>query len=146
MKYTLILDGVPAVVGNFRLLQRSLVRDGNQSAWNQAQHLYARTRAVVPYMDGDLYGAAFIKNIGEKDKPMWAVGYDTVAVDYAITVHETPGLNHPTRGPSSEPKQDHFLSDPRDAMARSYVKDVGTDLRRSVSNIRFPTTPSRRRR
>ena len=146
MKVTMILEGVPVVVGNVQRLRTTLTRQANQSAWNQAQHLFARTRAVVPYLDGELYESAFINNIGSKDKPMWAVGYDTVAVDYAVTVHETPNRVHPTRGPSSEPKQDHFLSEPRDAMAKSFARDIGDDMRQAVASVQFRTTASRRRR
>jgi hypothetical protein len=142
----MVLDGVPLVLGNLQRLRTTLTRDGNQSAWNQAQHLYSRTRAVVPYLDGDLYESAYIVNIGDKDFPMWAVGYDTDVAPHAITVHEEPNRNHPTRGPSREPKQDHYLSEPRDAMESTFPKAVAKDLQSSVAGIRFPTAPSRRRR
>jgi hypothetical protein len=134
------------IVGNLRRLQSTLTRDGNLSAWNQAQRLYARSRAVVPYLTSQLYNSAYINNIGDKKFPMWAVGYDTVEAPHAVIVHDTPNRVHPTRGPSSEPKQDHFLSEPRDAMEASYPREVAADLGRSVRSIRFPTAPSRRRR
>lgn len=146
MKITMMLEGVPLVVGNLQRLRTTLSREGNQSAWNQAQHLYARSRAVVPYLEGELYEGAFINNIGSKEFPMWAVGYDTVSVAHALIVHETPNRVHPTRGPSSEPKQDHFLSEPRDAMAQSFPRTVADDLEAAIGKIRFPTAPSRRRR
>lgn len=146
MKVTMILEGAPQLLGNFQRLRTTLTREANMSAWNQAQKLYARTRAVVPYDTAALYESAFITNIGIPQKPMWAVGYDTVAVDYAMLVHEEPNRNHPTRGPSREPKQDHYLSEPRDAMAQSYPRSVAQDLDRAISGIRFPTSPSRRAR
>jgi len=136
MRVTLILEGSPALLGN---IQRSvLTRQADRSAWNQAQHLFSRTRAVVPYMDGDLYDAAYIANISPDDKRrVWVVGYDTVAVDYAMTVHETPGRMHPTRGPSREPKQDHFLSEPRDAMEKTFPKTVAEEMENVLRGIRF---------
>lgn len=146
MKVSFILEGHPDVVRNLQRLHTTLTREANQTAWNQAQHLYARTRAVVPYLNGDLYEAAFIRRLDDSKKSVWVVGYDTVAVDYAMMVHETPNRIHPTRGPSKEPKQDHFLSEPRDAMEQTFPRDVANDLRKAVSGIRFPTSPSRRRR
>ena len=146
MKFTIIMEGHPAVVGNIRRLRTVMTREGNQSAWNQAQHLYARTRAVVPYLTSQLYNAAYINNIGKKDHPMWVVGYDTVEAPYAVDVHEIPNREHPTRGPSSEPKQDHYLSEPRDAMVASFPREVGNDLERAINRLRFPTAPARRRR
>lgn len=138
MKVTMVLEGSPAVLGNIQRLRSVLTRQGNTSAWNGAQHLFARTRAVVPYEDGDLYDAAYIANISPSDDHrVWVVGYDTVAVDYAMTVHETPNRVHPTRGPSREPKQDHFLSEPRDAMEQSFPRQVKDDLSRAIRQIRF---------
>lgn len=138
MKVTMVLEGSPAVLGNIQRLRSVLTRQGNTSAWNGAQHLFARTRAVVPYKDGDLYDAAYIANISPSDDHrVWVVGYDTVAVDYAMTVHETPNRVHPTRGPSREPKQDHFLSEPRDAMEQSFPRQVKDDLSRAIRQIRF---------
>jgi hypothetical protein len=138
MKVTMILEGSPALLGNIQRLQTVLYKQANQSAWNQAQHLFSRTRAVVPYMDGDLYGAAYIANISPNEKNrVWAVGYDTVKVSYAMTVHETPNRVHPTRGPSREPKQDHYLSEPRDAMAKTYPKTVADEMAAALHGIRF---------
>lgn len=138
MRVSMVLEGSPAVLGNIQRLRTMLLKEGDQSAWNQAQHLFARTRAVVPYLNGDLYDAAYIANISPSDTVrIWVVGYDTVAVTYAVTVHEEPNRNHPTRGPSNEPKQDHFLSEPRDAMEKTYVRTVGDDLRDKIRGFRM---------
>ena len=137
MKLTVMIEGIPEVVGNVQRLRTVLTRQGNTSAWNQAQHLYSRTRAVVPYLEGELYNSAYIANISTADKKVWQVGYDTVAIPYAWSVHEIPNRIHPTRGPSREPKQDHFLSEPRDAMAESFPREVGNDMRGAVASIRF---------
>ena len=137
MKLTVMIDGIPEVVGNIQRLRTVLTRQGNTSAWNQAQHLFSRTRAVVPYLDGDLYNSAYIKNTSTEDKKVWEVGYDTVAVPYAWSTHETPNRNHPTRGPSREPKQDHFLSEPRDAMEATFPKDVANDMRGAIGRARI---------
>lgn len=146
MKITMVLEGHPTIVGNLQRLTTSVTRQGNTNAWNGAQHLYARSRAVVPYLNGEIYESAFIKNIGEKNFPMWAVGYDTVAVQHALPVHEIPNRDHPTRGPSPEPKQDHYLSEPRDQMAKSFVRDVAEGARHAISKTQFQMTPMRRRR
>ena len=137
MKLTVMIEGIPEVVGNVQRLRTVLTRQGNTSAWNQAQHLYSRTRAVVPYLEGELYNSAYIANISTADKKVWQVGYDTVAIPSAWSVHEIPNRIHPTRGPSREPKQDHFLSEPRDAMAESFPREVGNDMRGAVASIRF---------
>lgn len=137
MKFTMTIIGHPNVVRNIQSLQSVMTRQANLSAWNQAQHLFARTRAVVPYENGDLYNAAYIANLSTEEKKVWAVGYDTVAVDYAITVHEVPNRNHPTRGPSREAKQDHYLSEPRDAMAETFPRTVRGDMERAIRSVRF---------
>lgn len=145
MKVTLVLEGHPTLVNNLQRLNTTITRQGNLSAWNGAQHLYARTHAVVPYLTGELYEHAFMANIGQPKKPTWIVGYDTVAVPHAVIVHEVPNRNHPTRGPSSEPKQDHFLSEPRDQMEKSYPKDVERDMRQAITKTRFLRTPRKGR-
>lgn len=145
MRFTMILDGHSTVVNNLRRLTTTVTRQANLSGWNAAQHLYARTRAVVPYLDGELYESAFIEKVGEHPVHMWAVGYDTNAVPYAITVHETPNRVHPTRGPSNEPKQDHFLSEPRDAMVKTYSRTMAEDLERAIMTTKFERSVRRRR-
>jgi len=138
VKVTFILEGHPALVKNIQRLRTVLTRQGTTSAWNGAQHLYARTRAVVPYLEGELYDSAYMANIGQPNKPAWVVGYDTVAAPHAIIVHETPNRNHPTRGPSSEPKQDHFLSEPRDRMSEEFAKTVADDMEAIIKGTTFP--------
>ncbi len=138
MRVTMVLEGTPILLGNIQRLRTTLTRQADKSAWNQAQHLFSRTRAVVPYMDGELYGAAYIANISPSDaRRVWVVGYDTVAVDYAMLVHETPNRVHPTRGPSHEPKQDHFLSEPRDAMEKTFPQTVADDMARAIRGARI---------
>lgn len=137
MKLTVMIDGIPEVVGNLQRLQTVLTKQGNTSAWNGAQHLFSRTRAVVPYLDGDLYNAAYMANISTDKKSVWAVGYDTVAVPYAWDTHEIPNRIHPTRGPSNEPKQDHFLSEPRDAMTVSWPKQTADEMRGAIGRVRI---------
>ena len=144
MKVTVMIEGIPEVVGNVQRLRTVLTRQGNTTSWNGAQHLFARTRAVVPYLDGELYNSAYIANISTRDKSVYAVGYDTVAVPYAWDVHEIPNRVHPTRGPSNEPKQDHFLSEPRDAMASSFPRTAAHELRDAVRSARFLHTRRRR--
>lgn len=137
MRVSFVLEGHPALLGNTQRLRTTLYKEGDLSAWNQAQHLFSRTRAVVPYDTSKLYNAAYIANISPSEKiRIWVVGYDTVAVDYAVNVHETPGRNHPTRGPSNEPKQDHYLSEPRDAMEKTYPRTVAHDLERAIRKVR----------
>lgn len=137
MTVTFTITGHPTVVRNIQQLRTMILRQGNTSAWNGAQHLFARSRAVVPYLDGRLYNSAYIANISTELKKIWAVGYDTVSVDYAIAVHEIPDRNHPTRGPSSEPKQDHFLSEPRDAMVKTFPRTVADDFETLLRKARF---------
>jgi len=137
MKVTVMIGGIPEVVGNIQRLRTVLTRQGNTSAWNGAQHLFARTRAVVPYLEGELYNSAYIANISTENQKTWVVGYDTVAIPYAWSVHETPNRIHPTRGPSREPKQDHFLSEPRDSMVDSFPKTVADDARAAIASVRF---------
>ncbi len=133
----MVLEGSPQLLGNIQRLRSVLLPEIDRSPWNQAQHLFARTRAVVPYRDGDLYNAAYIANISPSAwKRIWVVGYDTVAVEYAMLVHETPNRNHPTRGPSREPKQDHYLSEPRDAMEKSYPRAISTDIQHTLQRFR----------
>lgn len=140
MKVTFVLEGHSELLSNIQRLRTVLTRQGNTSGWNGAQHLYARSRAVVPYLEGELYGSAFIANIGQPGKPAWAVGYDTVTVQHAMIVHETPNRNHPTRGPSNEPKQDHFLSEPRDRMSEEWPKTVADEFEDAIKGIHFPLT------
>lgn len=136
MKFTMVLEGNPLLLGNIQRLRSVLLPEIDRSPWNQAQHLFSRTRAVVPWLTGELYNAAYIANISpSKWKRIWVVGYDTVAVSHAMTVHETPNRMHPTRGPSNEPKQDHFLSEPRDAMEKTYPRTVADDLGRSLRGL-----------
>lgn len=137
MKVTMVLEGQRDILANIQRLRSVITRQGNTSSWNGAQHLFSRTRAVVPYEDGDLYNAAYIANLSTGEKSVWAVGYDTVAVDYAMTVHETPNRMHPIRGPSREPKQDHFLSEPRDAMESSFPRTVAEDMVAAIGSIHF---------
>ena len=138
MKVTMVLEGMPQLLSNTQRLRTTLTRQANTSAWNGAQHLYARTRAVVPYLTGELYDAAYIANISPNEKNrVWVVGYDTVAVEHAIIVHETPNRNHPTRDPSNEPKQDHYLSEPRDAMVASFPRTVADEMRDAIRSARI---------
>lgn len=137
MRFNFTIVGHADVLRNIQTLRTLLLREGNASAWNQAQHLFARTRAVVPYEDGDLYDAAYIANIGTDKVKAWVVGYDTVKAPHAVPVHEIPNRNHPTRGPSGEPKQDHYLSEPRDAMVKTFPRTVANDLERAITKARF---------
>lgn len=137
MKVTMMLEGVPELLGNTQRLRTVMTRQGKTTAWNAAQHLFSRTRAVVPYLTGDLYNSAYIANISTDKKSVWAVGYDTVAVWYAWMQHETAGRNHPIRGPSKEPKQDHFLSEPRDAMAKSYPRQAAEEFTDALRGVAF---------
>lgn len=132
-----MIEGIPEVVGNIQRLRTVMTRQGNTSAWNQGQHLFSRTRAVVPYLEGELYNSAYLANISTADEKVWVVGYDTVSIPYAWDVHEIPNRIHPTRGPSREPKQDHFLSEPRDAMVESYPKQVAGDMRGAIASVRI---------
>lgn len=123
---------------NFGKLLMTMQKAGSLSAWNQAQKLFSRSRAVVPYLDGLLYNAAYVVKLdGSDDVPTWAVGYDTFSVPYAWDQHETAGRNHPTRGPSNEAKQDHYLSEPRDAMVATFPSEVARDLREALGGIHF---------
>ena len=89
-------------------------------------------------MNGDLYNSAYIANISpSEEKRVWVVGYDTVAVPYAWLVHEIPNRIHPTRGPSREPKQDHYLSEPRDQMVKTFPRTVRDDMERAIGSARF---------
>lgn len=132
-----MIEGIPEVVGNIQRLRTVMTRQGNTSAWNQGQYLFSRTRAVVPYLEGELYNSAYLANISTADQKIWVVGYDTVQIPYAWDVHEIPNRIHPTRGPSREPKQDHFLSEPRDAMVESYPKQVAEDMRGAIASVRI---------
>lgn len=133
MQVTLVLEGMDSLLRNTQRLRTTISRQGNLTAWNGAQHLFARTRAVVPYRNGDLYNSAYIANISpSKFKRIWVVGYDTVAVPYAMVVHETPNRVHPTRGPSREAKQDHYLSEPRDAMEKEFPRTAADDMMTAI--------------
>jgi hypothetical protein len=144
MKVTMVLEGHPVVLKNIQRMRSVITRQGSTSGWNGAQHLFARTRAVVPYLSGELYDAAYIANVGRPNFPAWVVGYDTVAVPHAMVVHETPNRVHPTRGPSSEPKQDHYLSEPRDAMEKSFPRTVESDMKKAIAGTYMMRTARRR--
>jgi hypothetical protein len=51
---------------------------------------------------------------------------------------------HPTRGPSSEPKQDHYLSEPRDAMEKSFPRTVESDMKKAIAGTYMMRTARRR--
>lgn len=111
---------------------------GYLNAFNAAQHLLSRTRAIVPYLNGDLYNAAYAKKVDSgQAKAIWEVGYDTTAAPHALIQHETPEYNHETRGPSTEPKTDHFLSKPRDVMEKVYAKTVKDDIWSAIRRTRI---------
>ena len=137
MRVTMMLEGMPSLLQNTQRLRSVLTRQGATSAWNGAQHLFARTRAVVPYENGDLYNSAYMANISTDKKSVWVVGYDTVAIPYAWDVHEIPNRVHPTRGPSHEPKQDHFLSEPRDTMSQTWSRTVADDFQDALRGAKF---------
>lgn len=130
----MLIEGVPEVVSNIQQLRSTIMDASHHTAQANADYLFERTRAVVPYLSGDLYNAAYKGDISVgRAMAVWVVGYDTVAVPYAVRVHETPNRNHPTRGPSPEPKQDHYLSEPRDAMGSgTFQKTVKEDLERAI--------------
>jgi hypothetical protein len=134
---TMRVRGQETVVRNIRLLNDRLQRAGENASWNGAQHLFARSRAVVPYQDGDLYNSAYMARISTDHFAMWIVGYDNISVDYAWLVHEIPNREHPTRGPSSEPKQDHFLSEPRDRMESTFPRTVMDEVQDAIRGARF---------
>lgn len=137
MKFWARVDGIPETTANLRRI-RDVARDAaRESVPKQANYLFGRTRAIVPYLEGELYASAYQIDISTEKQVIWAVGYDTTRIPYAWEVHEIPNRIHPTRGPSPEPKQDHFLSEPRDAMEQSYVKTVGDDIRRAIAGVRI---------
>lgn len=138
LEVTFQLRGKDVTIRNMRRVNRQLVKRADSSTWNAAQHLKARSQAVVPYLHGDLYNSAYIeKDVDTDDKRIWAVGYDTGKAPHAWVVHEIPGRNHPTRGPSPEPKQDHFLSEPADAMRKEFPRTVADDLQDEIRRVRI---------
>lgn len=137
LRVTVQLRGREVTIRNLRHVNRQVVKRADSSTWNAAQHLKARSQAVVPYQYGVLYSAAYLeKDTDNEDVKMWAVGYDTGKAPHAWPVHEIPGRFHPIRGPSSEPKQDHFLSEPADAMRKEFPRTVANDLRGEIRSIR----------
>ena len=136
--------GGTTVRRNMRRMFLNIRSMGTLNAYNAAQHLLARTRAVVPYEDGTLYNAAYARKVdSNQDKAVWEVGYDTTQAPHALIQHETPEYNHPTRGPSTEPKTDHFLSKPRDAMEKAYTKSVWNDVWSAIRRTRIERTRKR---
>ena len=134
VRVTFQLRGKDVTIRNMRHVNRQLVRRADSSTWNAAQHLKARSQAVVPYLTGGLYRSAFVRKVKDSDDvKMWAVGY---MAEHALMVHEIPGRNHPTRGPSPEPKQDHYLSEPADQMRKEYPRRMRDDLADEVSRVR----------
>lgn len=137
LRATIQLRGQQVTIRNLRHVNRQIVRRADSSTWNAAQHLKARSQAVVPYRFGDLYNSAYIRKVKDsEDEKMWAVGYDTGQAPHAWPVHEIPGRIHPIRGPSHEPKQDHYLSEPADAMRKEYPRTVADDLRQTIRTVR----------
>lgn len=137
MFVTFQLRGKEVTIRNLRHVNRRLVKRADSSTYNAAQHLKARSQAVVPYREGILYNSAFISRVaGGEDVKMWAVGYDTMKAPHAWIVHEIPGRNHPVRGPSPEPKQDHYLSEPANDMQREYPRTLADDLQDEIRRTR----------
>lgn len=135
--FSISVRGGRTVRANARRMYLDIRTTGHLNAYNAARHLLSRTRAVVPYENGDLYNAAYAKKVDiGSDRAVWEVGYDTVAVPYAMIQHETPSFDHPTRGPSTEPKTYQFLSRPRDAMEKAYVKTVASDIWNAIRRTR----------
>lgn len=132
-------------IRNIRRVRYAILKKKSQTPWNAGQHLYSRTRAVVPYKEGDLYESAFLrKEIDTDEKTIWTVGYDLAKAPHGWMVHEIPGRMHPTRGPSSEPKQDHFLSEPADAMRKPYARTVRDDVNAAIASVRIERMRTRR--
>jgi hypothetical protein len=140
-KTTVLMDGHPTLRRNLKVLQQAVATQANLNAWNGAQHLFARSRAVVPYDKGDLYNAAYMRKAEDGgSRAMWVVGYDTARAPHAILVHEIPGRHHPIRGPSNEPKQDHYLSEPADAMRSTFPRTVANDLQAAIHRAKVIRT------
>lgn len=135
--------GKETVVRNMRTLQERLLAAGEDLSWNGAQHLFSRTRAVVPFKTGKLYESAYMVKISQKNFAMWAVGYEDVRVEYAWIVHEVPNRIHPVRGPSNEPKQDKYLSNPRDEMSKTWPTMVSDVLEERIRSAKMERTPRR---
>ena len=133
---TFHVRGKEIAVRNLRNVRRHLVKRCGSTAYNAALHLKARSQAVVPYEEGDLYDSAYVAPISSsEDKQVWGVGYDVGKAPHAILVHEIPGRMHPTRGPSPEPKQDHYLEEPANAMKKEWPRTVRDDLRDELKHV-----------
>lgn len=136
MNVSFQLRGKEMTIRNLRRIRRQVLKRKSMTAWNAAQHLFSRTRAVVPYQDGDLYNAAYNRKKEDSDgRSVWHVGYDVRAAPHAWMVHDIQGRFHPVRGPSPEPKQDHYLSEPADMMRKSFPRTVRDDIQDEIRRV-----------
>lgn len=136
-KPTVFVEGVPVTVANIGRVRRVVRETNKRFTLRKAANLFWATQGVVPYLSGRLYGSAYIREVGANPAyPRQEVGYDTAQAPHALVVHETPGMVHPTRGPRHEPKQDHFLSEPRDRMAGTFVSELRQELVEAIRRMR----------
>ena len=131
--------GVRPTVANIGRLRRAVREETDLITTDMAARLFHITTGIVPYQDGDLYRSAFnIDTTVNRNFPTRSVGYDST-IDYAFAVHELPNRVHPTRGPRKEPKQDHFLSEPRDALAEIFPRIVRDRIAARIQRMRSIT-------
>lgn len=119
---TIRVKGIPVLAGNVKQLKKELLEAADDHATREAGLLYLATGRMVPYLSGQLLGSRYQRreDTSTKTRPRWVVGYDLALAPYAWEVHQIP-QHHPTRGPYNDPKSDHYLSIPRDAMAQTYA-------------------------
>lgn len=134
------VEGIRPTVSNIGRLRRGIREANKKFVLKKAAELWTRSTGMVPYNTGALYRSAFIREISSNAAyPQQIVGYDPGIAPYAMLVHEITGKTHPTRGPRPEPKRDHYLSEPRDAMAATFDSDLRNEL---VATIRRMTSIS----
>jgi len=129
------IEGISVVVANIGRLRRAIREENRAVVDDQAQRLLHISTGVVPYFSGRVYNSAFNTDMTfDPNKPYRAVGYDD-SIPYIWALHETPNRVHPIRGPRQEPKQDHFLSEPRDAQAEVFLNVLRARLKARIERM-----------
>jgi len=137
---TVYVTGISETVANIGRLRRGIREENRSVVDDQSARLFKITTGIVPYFSGRVYNSAFNTDLTfDPNLPTRAVGYDS-SIPYIWDLHETPNRVHPARGPRQEPKQDHFLSEPRTAMEAVFLGVLRARLHARISRMHSLTS------
>lgn len=129
--------GIPQFKRNVRTVKKAALQAALEHADRESELLFEGTTRIVPYMSGRLFNSAYRRKRSTKEEnPVFVVGYNLAAAPHGWAVHQIPNRNHPTRGPYSDPKTDHFLTIPRDALALTYAARATVRINRAIQKAR----------